>query len=235
MSPIVATALLLLSALPSFCDSPSAAAPAGPPAEDGPIGYVDEDRDGINDRFTDENGDGIDEVSGHPYPHHFRFEDEDGDGLNDRFIDRDGDGVNDLEGRHVDRDADGFCDNIIDFDNDGVNDITGITYSSKSLWGYRYGRVFEERRRVPPRFRDENGDGMHDLLEGFHRRMEMRLGRDVDLFIDEDGDGIDDGRQFRNRLLRGALLERARKQAIERRTRARGERPESRGRGGSGR
>ena len=161
------------------------------------IGYVDANRDGINDLFRDGNGDGIDDVSARAYPHWFAFVDEDEDGINDRFIDRDGDGVNDLDGRYADRDGDGHCDNVVDHDGDGRNDITGLPYSPLSLNGYRYGRVFEEHRRVPPHFRDEDGDGMHDVLRGFHREMQMRLEHGRDLFLDEDGDGIHDGRQLR--------------------------------------
>ena len=47
------------------------------------IGYVDGNRDGINDRFSDADGDGIDDISAKPYPHRFRFVDEDGDGIDD--------------------------------------------------------------------------------------------------------------------------------------------------------
>ena len=174
-----------------------------------PIGYVDADRDGINDLFRDSNGDGIDDVSARAYPHGFGFVDEDGDGANDLFIDRDGDGVNDLDGRYADRDRDGRCDNVVDHDGDGLNDITGLPYSRLSLNGYRFGRVFEEHRRVPPHFRDEDGDGMHDMLRGYHREMQMRFEHGHDLFLDEDGDGIHDGRQLR-RPPRGPALEHGR-------------------------
>jgi hypothetical protein len=160
------------------------------------LGYLDEDRDGRNDLFIDENGDGVNDLTGQPYPHRFSFVDEDGDGRNDLFIDFDGDGVNDLEGRFADRDGDGACDNVIDFDGDGVNDITGEKYSPHALGGYRFGLIFEEQRRRLPRFVDEDGDGMHDRLERFHRRA-LLLERQIDLFIDEDGDGIDDHRRMR--------------------------------------
>jgi hypothetical protein len=75
-------------------------------------GYVDENNDGINDRyadgtaFVDEDGDGACDVcgatTGTGYGNGFGFVDEDGDGINDRyadgtaFVDEDGDGICDL-------------------------------------------------------------------------------------------------------------------------------------------
>ncbi|MCY3667809.1 MAG: hypothetical protein OXH81_19275, partial [Gemmatimonadetes bacterium] len=60
-------------------------AQSGPPeksASPAPIvGYVDADRDGINDRFRDQDGDGVNDLNGQPYPHHFPFLDEDEDGV----------------------------------------------------------------------------------------------------------------------------------------------------------
>jgi hypothetical protein len=94
------------------------------------------------------------------------FQDANGDGINDVFVDRDGDGVNDLNGHFFDADGDGICDNVIDYDGNGVNDITGIVYHHQSLEGFRFGRMDEER------------------------------GTEHHLFIDEDGDGICDGRSF---------------------------------------
>lgn len=186
--------ILLITAVVTGAQPPAATSESSAPDV---IGYIDADRDGINDRFRDGNGDGINDVSSLAYPHWFLFEDEDGDGVNDRYVDRDGDGVNDLDGNYVDRNEDGYCDNVIDHDADGRNDITGLAYTQRSLGGYRFGRVLEELRRVPPHFRDEDGDGMHDVLRGFHQEMQMRLEHGRDLFLDEDGDGIHDGRQLR--------------------------------------
>ena len=120
--------------------------------------------------------------------------DKDGDGKNDVFLDQDGDGVNDLSGAFVDIDGDGIPDNIIDHDRDGKNDITGLKYSRDSLKGYRYGRVDEERTKVHREFLDRDADGMNDLIKPAHLRALKR-----DLFIDEDGDGISDGRRLRLR------------------------------------
>jgi hypothetical protein len=77
------------------------------------FGYVDENGDGINDRFTDgtafvdEDGDGVCDLcgatTGTGYGNGFGFVDENGDGINDRyasgpaFVDEDGDGVCDLQ------------------------------------------------------------------------------------------------------------------------------------------
>jgi len=85
-------------------------------------GFVDEDGDGVNDRylsapeFVDEDGDGICDVCGgvpgegygqeHGYGRRngYGFVDEDGDGVNDRygpnseFVDEDGDGICDTHG-----------------------------------------------------------------------------------------------------------------------------------------
>ena len=158
------------------------------------IGFVDVNRDGLNDRFRDANGDGIDDVSGKGYDHHFEFVDRNNDRVNDLFVDADGDGVNDLNARYLDKNGDGICDNIIDADGDGLNDITGLKYSKRTLQGYRFGRIAEELRRMPARFVDEDGDGMNDLVERYFRLFEMNAERPFDRFVDEDGDGIDDCR-----------------------------------------
>ncbi len=186
------------------------ASPAAPRAR-----FIDANRDGINDRFYDANGDGINDVDGQPYPHHFSFVDANNDGINDRFRDVDGDGVNDLQSRYVDADGDGFIDNIIDEDRDGINDITGEKYDHRGLRGWRFGRVFEERRHLLRRFVDQNGDGMHDALERLNRRRPIGE-RGFDFFLDEDGDGIDDTRMLRGqqRPLERPLL---RKHPLQRR------------------
>lgn len=186
------------------------------------IGYQDADRDGFNDLFRDADGDGINDVTNLPYPHHFQFEDKNKDGINDLWVDRDGDGVNDLmfdllrkrgvrqETPWVDRDGDGIQDEdirpkfkvdlkqfVLDMDGDGKNDITGIEFFSDNTMGYRYGCVDEDRSKVIPQFRDNNGDGMHDpFTNRFQHEMQYGKGRKYDYFIDSDGDGISDERGF---------------------------------------
>jgi len=157
-------------------------------------GYVDANRDGMNDLFQDANGDGINDVNQQAYDHHFYFVDANGDGINDLFVDRDGDGVNDLNGHFMDVDGDGICDNVIDHDGDGINDITGIEYHHRSLEGFRFGRMDEERGAEHQMFIDEDGDGMNDLQMPDMQAIHAVNGMDV--FIDEDGDGICDGRTF---------------------------------------
>ena len=159
---------------------------------------VDEDRDGLNDRFLDANGDGVNDLGLTPYPHHFPFIDADQDGRNDHFIDADGDGVNDLDGRFIDGDKNGFIDNIIDFNGDRINDITGEHYGPHGLKGYRYGHILEERRQPIKRFIDQDGDGMHDRFKRWHKRMQG-MDRRMDFFLDEDGDGINDARFIRRK------------------------------------
>jgi len=153
--------------------------------------FIDENRDGLNDWFRDANGDGINDVDLKSYPHAFPFEDKNGDGKNDRFVDEDGDGVNDLSTSFVDYDGDKWNDNIIDADHDWINDITGTIYNRRSLFGGRYGAVWEERGMRAKDFVDENGDGQCDQFGAGamgHRRM--------DRFVDTDGDGVSDGRAF---------------------------------------
>ena len=169
------------------------------PAATEVIGYIDEDKDGRNELFRDSDGDGINDIGLRPYRHHFTFVDEDKDGRNDLFRDSDGDGVNDLDGRYFDRDRDGYIDNIVDFDGDNINDITGEQYGPRGLKGYRFGHIFEERRRPVKRFFDEDGDGMHDLFKRLHQRMLMH-DRRMDFFFDEDGDGIDDARLLHRKM-----------------------------------
>jgi len=179
--------LLLLAAAPGSCGEGKGDKPKF-------IGFVDRDRDGRNDLFRDENGDGINDVTGKPYPHRFKFEDKNGDKINDIFVDSDGDGVNDRGTKFVDRDRDGLNDNVIDYNRDGVNDITGLKYGRDSLNGYRFGFVDEEHGIHHRKFIDEDGDGMHDG----YRSGRLRDSR-FDYFIDRDGDGICDGRGFRRR------------------------------------
>ena len=193
-------------------------AQARPEGGSGWIGFVDENKDGINDRFADGDGNGVNDMTGGSYAHAFRFQDADGDGLNDLWRDADGDGVNDLLGefnrsqrRWVDHDGDGILDeevgglrgralkaHVLDMNADGKNDVTGEKYTGRDLRGYRYGRVDEENSIVDSNFVDADGDGMNDrFVERVHgqaRRQQM------DLFIDADGDGIADNRGLGKQL-----------------------------------
>lgn len=186
-------------------------------------GFIDADKDGVNDVFVDANGDGKNDVDDKPYAHKFKFLDENEDGLNDLWQDRDGDGVNDLYPEQlkkkgikarlpwIDKDGDGLIDPdvkpkfdvdlrefALDEDGDGKNDITGCEITEDNLMGYRYGNIDEENDKVITKFEDENGDGMHDQFE---KRLDQDLkqaarGQGNDYFIDRDGDGIADDRGF---------------------------------------
>ena len=142
--------------------------------------YRDDDKDGKNDTFQDADGDGVNDVSGKPYRHHFQFIDADGDGINDVFSDSDGNGINDFPGKNKGEQEHAPL-HVIDFDEDGFNDVTGKLYSSG-----RHGM----------RFLDEDGDGISDsgLAETPPDGREQV--NDMDTFKDEDGDGINDGRGF---------------------------------------
>ncbi|MDZ7374355.1 MAG: hypothetical protein ONB23_10345 [candidate division KSB1 bacterium] len=192
-----------------------------------PIGFVDENGDGVNDRFVDSNGDGVNDVDGKPYPHTFPYLDQDGDGVNDFWVDADGDGVNDLilkvefpgQGpRWIDIDGDGIEDrdvrvllppgllwkHVLDADGDGRNDITGLAYRGRAgIQGFRFGKVDEETGQVYENFRDANRDGMHDeaLRHGW-----LRARAGMDLFIDRDGDGIGDSRKVGQGRMRAGRL-----------------------------
>ena len=161
------------------------------------IGFVDKNKDGINDKFHDANGDGINDVTKEKYEHKFKFVDKNEDKINDVFVDKDGDGVNDLGTELVDEDKDDVNDNVLDYDKDGVNDITGLEYKNEELKGYRYGIVEEEEKKTYKKFIDENGDGMHDSVAR-RRHFTDEDGDGInDQFVDEDGDGIRDGRRLR--------------------------------------
>ena len=161
------------------------------------IGYVDKNKDGINDRFADANGDGINDVTKMSYPHDFKFKDVNKDGINDIWQDRDGDGVNDIAIvlakankdyaiSWYDSDGDGLPNfdptqvkiknikrYILDVNNDGKNDITGRSYK-KSLSGYRYGKIIEENNSEYKKFMDKDGDGMDDRCISTMEKGKMR-------------------------------------------------------------
>ena len=177
------------------------------------VGFVDQNRDGINDLFSDVNGDGINDKTGKSYQHSFEFEDKNGDGINDLWVDSDGDGVNDRLGevlkkmsQWIDRDGDGILDeevgqlrgkglklHVLDVNGDGCNDVTGNRYTGRDLYGYRYGNVDEEMDLKDPDFLDKDGDGMNDRFK--ERSLTRQQDRErMDRFIDADGDGIADDR-----------------------------------------
>ncbi len=157
-----------------------------------PIGFIDFDKNGINDLFCDANGDGINDVNNQKYDHNFKFVDNNSDKINDLYTDEDGDGVNDLSIKFVDYNNDGRNDNIIDSNNDWINDITGLLYNRRSLKGGRFGFILEERGIRIEDYLDKDGDGHHDDAE-FRGQGRGQMDR----FIDMDGDGVSDGRGFR--------------------------------------
>jgi len=177
------------------------------------VGFVDKNRDGINDLFADANGDGINDVSGRPYPHNFKFVDKNKDGVNDIWIDADGDGVNDLlakfaakQIRWIDINGDGIMDkqtvrltgkslkaHVLDVNNDGKNDITGISYTDTDLLGSRYGKVDEAAGITDPAFVDKDGDGKNDNFKTNYST-DSKWHNTTDRFIDIDGDGMADDR-----------------------------------------
>jgi len=171
---------------------------AGAQPNSQPRGFIDMDRNGVNDWFRDVNGDGINDVDGQPYPHSYRFIDANNDGHNDLFSDADGDGVNDLNAHWNDRDGDGWCEDIIDTNRDWINDITGNRYNRRLLGGGRYGFIIEETRQQVHNYRDQDGDGQDD-------RMQRQQGKQpvMDRFIDADGDGVCDQRGFNQHRRQG--------------------------------
>lgn len=174
------TTFLLILVLVFFGSSPSWPAGKSPGYEK--LGYRDDNNDGNNDLFRDNDGDGINDVTGKPYPHRYSYSDSDGDGRNDIFRDSDGNGINDLAEKDAAR-MEGIFHSVIDFDENGINDVTGKQYQ----------RYMGQRG-----FFDENADGIRDTREvksdGSLQDIEDVKGNDT--FQDEDGDGINDGRGF---------------------------------------
>ncbi|MCK5145509.1 hypothetical protein KAR48_02070 [bacterium] len=179
-------------------------------------GWVDANRDGINDVFVDADGNGKNDIDGASYTLPFPFRDENSDGINDLWKDVDGDGVNDYLGellkamsRWTDSDGDGILDrvqgslrgralmqHVLDADKDGKNDITGLAYNGRDILGYRYGNVDEETGKIDIDFADTNSDGMNDHFNTPERQKSVNRGR-MDRFFDADGDGIADDRGLR--------------------------------------
>jgi len=213
-----------LSLLCGFFLNPLSSQPGTDTTQIRPIGFIDQNQDGINDLFQDADGDGKNDVTRQPYLHSFRFEDRDKNGINDLWIDRDGDGVNDLfidqlkqkgtrpKQNWLDKDGDGILDAdarpefnnidlrqfILDANQDGKNDITGLECHPDHVWGYRFGCIDEELNQFIKKYVDKNGDGMHDaFLKRFQSEKEKpRHQRKYDYFLDRDGDGIADDRGF---------------------------------------
>lgn len=162
------------------------------------IGFIDKDKDGINDKFRDANGDGKNDVDGKEYPHKFEYKDKNKDKINDLWMDRDGDGVNDLFLKFKGRARQKVRQNVLDVNADGRNDITGVKFDrAKHRWmGEKWGFWDEQKGKLQGRFIDEDGDGIDDRMKGFSGFMgnHNRSTRMRDMFIDEDGDGIADGR-----------------------------------------
>ncbi len=156
------------------------------------LDFVDKNQDGINDKFQDANGDGVNDVNEESYQHRFKYEDKDKDGLNDLWQDMDGDGVNDLCHQMKKDDLKDIDKAILDIDKDGTNDITGIKYKKDDVFlDQKHGFIDERTGKIQGKLLDENGNGLDDRLEA--ARMHHG-GRHRDYFIDEDGDGIRDGR-----------------------------------------
>jgi len=166
------------------------------------IGWLDQNKDGINDKFQDANGDGINDVTKEKYEHSFKFIDKNKDGINDIFTDKDGDGVNDIGTKFVDKNKDGINDNVLDFNKDGVNDVTGLRYKKDDLMGYRYGIFEEEAKKKHKKFIDKDGDGMHDPISQRMCFKDENADGINDRFVDKNGDGICDGRMFGYRMRR---------------------------------
>lgn len=165
------------------------------------FGFVDEDNDGINDRFSDTDGDGICDTdmpyAGYPYLMDMGYIDANGDGINDRFQDADGDGRNDVDGMFyghgfgfADENDDGINDHFIDEDGDGICDLTGMPFS------HPFGYKDEDGDGINDLFIDSDGDGVNDITDGHYIAMPGWVDLDGDgandFFRDADGNGIND-------------------------------------------
>ncbi len=212
-SPFRAPVATLLAWLLITTGGVSAAAEPGASAETAPspvqlkdVGFVDDDLDGVNDRFCDADGDGVDDVGGLPYVHRFAYRDRNGDERNDLFQDADGDGENDLAaalhasqaGGEAGGGSDGEADrgavvDVIDGDADGINDILGDHGISGADIGF-----FDESTGKRVSFVDADGDGLNDVLWQRQPSGEASTGsrRPGPGFVDQDLDGIQDGRML---------------------------------------
>lgn len=149
------------------------------------LGYIDNDKNGVNDLYFDANGDGINDLNGEmTMIQNIKYIDENRDGINDLFSDNDGDGVNDIYifSKYTP---------IIDIDDNGINDITGIRYKKGFYSGFLYGSSVEEYGIILEDYEDKNGDFSDD-----HIKEEIESKRN-DRFVDDDGDGICDNRDVK--------------------------------------
>ncbi|MGA1865706.1 MAG: hypothetical protein ACMUHX_11665 [bacterium] len=151
------------------------------------FGWADENEDGINDNFTDCDGDGICDISGNPFCHGYGWNDEDEDGINDNFTDCDGDGNNDVNGMSygytfgfIDKNSDGKNDMFTDLNGDGICDQSGVMYA------HGFGWKDSNFDGINDRFTDSDGDGINDV-NGKRVFFGYRFG-----FVDNNGDGIND-------------------------------------------
>ena len=145
-------------------------------------------KDGINDLFLDENGDGICDIIGRAYAHGYGWQDVDENGINDLFRDADGDGKNDFHSEqsygfffgYRDTDNDEKNDIFYDAAGDGINDVTGLEYS------HGYGWQDVDENGINDLFTDVNGDGINEITG-----RSMMHGYQFS-YIDDDEDGIND-------------------------------------------
>jgi len=110
------------------------------------------------------------------------------------WIDKDGDGILDA-GTQSEFAAD-LISFVVDANKDTINDITGLAFGKSNALGYRYGFIDEEKDKEIRNYEDKDNDGMFD---NYARRFahDMKKSQLYDDFIDEDGDGIRDGRGFK--------------------------------------
>lgn len=114
--------------------------------------------------------------------------------------DVDGVGVNDVAHKLKKDDRKDLDNCVLDFNRDGCNDVTGDKYTAADFHGRRRGFIDEITGKIQGKFWDENGNGLDDRMEAARERHHGNR----DLFIDEDGDGICDGRGDGGRQHRGA-------------------------------
>ena len=140
--------------------------------------------------FTDEDGDGMDDVYLYEPPPSI---DTDGDGLLDAIeIDSDGDGITDaIENGGIDLDGDGMIDNLVDADGDGISDL---------VHGTALVLIDTDGDGIPDyQDLDSDNDGVSDLLEARATDLNGDGVADEPLLgfalPDVDGDGIPDFQQ----------------------------------------
>ncbi len=145
-----------------------------------------DDGTGVISDSEDTDGDGIADVVDGADNQAGSLADGDFDGVVDALdLDDDNDGLIDLLEGHGDFDADGIENRLdLDSDNDGIVDlIEGFSEGEVALGSN--GRIAD--------FIDENGDGLHDLINPDHVLIDTDGDGDPDIFdLDSDNDGIFD-------------------------------------------